>query len=104
MTAQRYLTLREAPHYLREHGYPVSFSALRKMCLPSRGEGPPVAGRWGQRLLFAPNALLEWAERRVKAALHHPEIGGASGKSPVEQPHQRFKRPRASRLREDHRR
>jgi hypothetical protein len=47
MTDLRYLTLREAPHYLREHGYPVSFSTLRKMCLPSRGEGPPVAGRWG---------------------------------------------------------
>ena len=99
----RYLTLREAPNYLREHGYPVSFSALRKMCLPSRGEGPPVAGRWGQRSLFAPNALLAWAERRAKAALHHSKLRGAPEKSPlVEQP--RPKRRRTSRSREDRRR
>jgi hypothetical protein len=49
MTDLRYLTLREAPHYLREHGYPVSFSTLRKMCLPSRGEGrrSPAGGGSG---------------------------------------------------------
>jgi len=90
----RYLTLRQALEYLRERGYPVAFSTLRRLCMPSRGGGPPVAGRWGQRLLFVPADLLSWAERRVHA---RPAKGPASlvltTKAPhVEQPSARSNR------------
>jgi hypothetical protein len=44
---ERYLTRREAVELLQEHGYPISYSTLTKLSMPSRGEGPISEGCWG---------------------------------------------------------
>jgi hypothetical protein len=58
---------------LREHGIPIGRSTLDKMCMPSRGEGPPVAAWWPgrgknqYRPLYDPTAALNWARGLLKA-------------------------------------
>jgi hypothetical protein len=34
---------------LRELGYPLGDSTFDKLCMPSVGLGPPIAGYWGKR-------------------------------------------------------
>jgi hypothetical protein len=60
---RKYLTRRGGVEFLREQGYPLSLSHLNK--LAHLRQGPPVAGKWGRYELYAPEALLEWAEARV---------------------------------------
>jgi hypothetical protein len=52
--------------FLNEQGIPVSLSALEKMCMPSRGEGPPAEAYWGPRPLYRPSRGLEWAQARLR--------------------------------------
>jgi hypothetical protein len=63
------LTRKQLAAFLRdEHGYPLSDSTLNKLCMPTVGEGPPVAGWWGSRPLYDPGEGVAWAEARLKAA------------------------------------
>jgi hypothetical protein len=64
---ERYLTRRELAGFLTEHGYPISKSTLDKLAMPSRGEGPPHAGFWGNRALYDPDKSLAWARRRFRS-------------------------------------
>jgi hypothetical protein len=66
MSADRYLTRREVVEFLREQGYPLSLSTLAKLSMPSRGEGPQPAGRWGGRDLYQRQHVLTWARARFK--------------------------------------
>jgi len=65
--AEKFLTRREVVEFLNEHGYPMTFSTLSKLCMPSRNEGLPCVGRWANRDLYAPSALLAWARSRFRS-------------------------------------
>jgi hypothetical protein len=63
---QKYLTRRQLVEFLNEHGYPVPFSTLSKLCMPSRNEGPPSVGRWATRDMYDPGVVLAWAKARFR--------------------------------------
>ena len=62
------ITRRQLGRFLRDHGYPVGDSTLDKLCMPSSGQGPPVAGWWGRRPPYDPADALAWAEARMRPA------------------------------------
>jgi len=64
--AKNYLTRRQLVEFLTERGYPISFSTLSKLCMPSRDEGPPLVGRWGSRDFYDPAQALAWARSRFR--------------------------------------
>jgi hypothetical protein len=66
--AERFLTRRQLVEFLNEHGFPISQSTLAKMAMPSRAEGPPPEGAWGNRLLYDPNKALRWARGRFRSS------------------------------------
>jgi hypothetical protein len=41
---------------------PITLSAFHQQC--ARGDGPPVAAQWGNRLLYAPDVVRRWARQR----------------------------------------
>jgi hypothetical protein len=59
---------------LCENNFPLGRSTFDKLCMPSRGEGPPVAawwpGRGGDRPLYETTASLQWAKALIKPASH----------------------------------
>jgi hypothetical protein len=61
---QEYLTRAQLAEFLTARGFPISRSTLDKMAMPSRSEGPPAVGLWGNRLLYDPERALAWAKRR----------------------------------------
>jgi len=63
-----FLTRRQLVEFLRGRGFPLSLSTLAKMSMPSRAEGPPCAGVWGNRSLYDPTKALRWARSRFRAA------------------------------------
>jgi hypothetical protein len=63
----RYLTRRELAEFLTRRGFPISYSTLLKMSMPSRDDGPPAAGYWGNRALFDGERAITWARRRFRA-------------------------------------
>ena len=65
-TEGRYLTRRELAGFLTEQGFPISYSTLLKLAMPSRNEGPPPAGYWGNRALYDADKALAWAKRRFR--------------------------------------
>jgi hypothetical protein len=62
-----YLTRRELAKFLTERGFPISKSTLDKLAMPSRDEGPPHAGFWGNRALYDPDKSLAWARKRFRS-------------------------------------
>jgi hypothetical protein len=58
----RYLTRRELADFLTEEGFPISYSTLLKLGMPSRNEGPSPAGYWGNRALYDTEKALTWAK------------------------------------------
>jgi len=66
--AARLFTRRQLVQFLNENGYPTSLSTLAKLAMPSRGEGPPCEGVWGNRALYDPNKALCWAKSRFRSA------------------------------------
>jgi hypothetical protein len=67
----KYLTRDDLYELLRGHGYPIDRSTLDKLCMPSCGEGPPVAAYWpgagaNQRPLYEAETALAWAESRLR--------------------------------------
>jgi hypothetical protein len=63
---RQYMTRRQLAELLSASGYPISVSTLDKLSMPSRGEGPPAAGFWGNRALYDPNEALAWAKKRFR--------------------------------------
>jgi hypothetical protein len=64
--SKAYLTRAELAEFLASNGYPISVSTLAKLAMPSRGEGPPHAGFWGNRALYDPDKALVWAKKRFR--------------------------------------
>jgi hypothetical protein len=64
---ERYLTRRELAGFLTEHGFPISKSTLDKLAMPTRAEGPPHVGYWGNRALYDPDKSLAWAKKRFRS-------------------------------------
>jgi hypothetical protein len=56
--------------FLVEKGFPIGFSTLEKLCMPSRDQGPPVEAYWGLRPLYRPSTGLEWARNRLRPHRH----------------------------------
>ncbi len=50
-----------------ELGIPLSLTTLEKMCMPSVGKGPPVAGMWSRRPLYDREAVRAWALELARA-------------------------------------
>jgi len=65
--AERFLTRRQLVAFLNEQGFPISQSTLAKLSMPSRGEGPPPEGVWGNRQLYHPAKALRWAKSRFRS-------------------------------------
>jgi hypothetical protein len=65
---QRKVTRRELVPIFHENGYPISFSRLNKLSMPSCGEGPPVDGWWGRLAIYDPHRALRWARERYRSA------------------------------------
>jgi hypothetical protein len=63
---EKYLTRRELAAFLTEHGFPIAKSTLDKLSMPTRAEGPPHAGFWGNRVLYDPKQALAWAKERFR--------------------------------------
>jgi hypothetical protein len=67
---EKLLTRRQLSEYLtNECGYPIAFSQLQKLCMPSRGEGPPVECWFNGRPLYRPSSGLAWARSRSQPQL-----------------------------------
>jgi hypothetical protein len=65
-SVDQYLTWRELAEFLTKHGFPISYSTLLKMGMPSRKDGPPAEGYWGNCCLYDPAKALAWAKRRFR--------------------------------------
>jgi len=57
-------TRRELAEYLSANGYDISVHSLNRLCAPSCGEGPPLAGVWGGKGFYEVNRALAWARSR----------------------------------------
>jgi hypothetical protein len=66
--SEKLLTRRALAEFLTERGFPISYSTLKIMAMPSRGGGPPAEAAWGNRLLYDPNKALKWAKARLSDA------------------------------------
>jgi hypothetical protein len=100
MLEQR-MTRREAAAFLRERGFPIGNGTLDKLCMPTSGEGPPVAGWWGRRPLYDAADVLAWAEKRIRPARQcpstlRPPTQRAGEEVSQEQPDDRQRRGTAS--------
>ena len=59
------MTRSELREFLNSEGFPLGESTFEKICMPSRGEGPPIEFFWGNRPLSKPERGLEWARSRL---------------------------------------
>jgi hypothetical protein len=41
---------------------------MNKLCMPSRGNGPPAEGIWGKNELYSPERGLRWARERFRSS------------------------------------
>lgn len=61
----RYVTREEGCRLVQERlGLPLKKSRVEK--LACKGDGPPVAAKYGQRHLHEPEAFLAWAESLIE--------------------------------------
>jgi hypothetical protein len=65
---QRKVTRRELVQIFHENGFPISFSRLNKLSMPSCSEGPPIDGWWGRLAIYDPHRALKWARERYRSA------------------------------------
>jgi hypothetical protein len=66
-TTTALLTREQLRLKLNERGYPLTVSYFNKICLPSVGDGPPVAKWWGKRPLYNLEDALAWAKSRCSS-------------------------------------
>jgi hypothetical protein len=60
-----FLSRTEAASFLTKRGYPIAGQTLATQA--SRGGGPEYV-KWGGRVLYRPETLLDWAEKRLTKA------------------------------------
>jgi len=65
------LTRQQAAQFLTSRGFPISQRYLEKLCVPSGGQGPRVDRWFGNRALYLPGDLIEWAENRCRQPRQH---------------------------------
>ena len=59
------LTRAQAHKFVQDElGLPLSPNYWTKLCLPSRGDGPPVALYWGGRPMYRRDGVRAWAMSR----------------------------------------
>ena len=64
-TSKPLMTRSELREFLNSEGFPLGESTFEKICMPSRGEGPPIEFFWGNRPLYKPERGLAWARSRL---------------------------------------
>jgi hypothetical protein len=67
-----FLTREKLCRELNKRGYPISLGYFNLLCLPSRGEGPPIARWFGPRPLYDLEAGVSWAESRCSPSKPRP--------------------------------
>jgi hypothetical protein len=77
MTERPLLTRRQLVVYLNDNGFPIGRGTINRLCSPAYGDGPPVAGWWGNRPLYEPAQAIEWARARLR-----PKSGPITNKRP----------------------
>jgi len=78
---EKLLTRRQVAEFLtNEAGYPIAFTQLQKLSMPSRGEGPPIECWFNGRPLYRPSRALEWAHSRSQRRVERP-AGPGRGKT-----------------------
>jgi hypothetical protein len=60
-----YLRRSELGPFLRENGFKIANSTIKKLTLPSRGGGPPFQW-WGPFKVYGDEAALEWARENLR--------------------------------------
>jgi hypothetical protein len=65
-----------AAEFLQERGYPVAFKTLNK--LATVGGGPKFS-KFGRRVLYSPDDLLEWAVSRTSGPVNSTAELSAGG-------------------------
>jgi hypothetical protein len=55
--------------FLRALGFAYSTSEINRLCSPAVNEGPPIALWHGPRPLRTPDAVIAWAEKRLRARM-----------------------------------
>ena len=73
---QEFLTRRQLAEYLTSLGLPIGKGTIDKLCM--RGEGPPAAGRWGNRDVYRPEQVRAWAMRYLRPSPNAAERERAS--------------------------
>lgn len=63
MSQQEFLTRRQLVEHLKSLGLPIGLAQVNKLAM--RGEGPPPAGRWGNRDVYRPSEVRDWALQRL---------------------------------------
>lgn len=63
MTSMRRVSRKKSAQYLTDHGYEISHNTLQKLACVGGG---PEYEKWGNRCLYLPEKLIEWAESRLK--------------------------------------
>jgi hypothetical protein len=72
------LTRRELAEHLSANSYLISVGTLDRLCAPSCGEGPPLAGVWGGKAFYDARRALVWARVRFGTRELRRNQGGAA--------------------------
>ena len=60
---EKFLTRRQLVVFLNEMGLPIGWGQINQLIW--RGQGPPIAGRWGNKDVFLPREVKAWALGRL---------------------------------------
>lgn len=71
-TQPQYFTRPEAAEWLTANGYPISKTYLGKL---AHTGGSPIYRIFGNRALYTPSDLLEWAQARISAPKANSVMG-----------------------------
>jgi hypothetical protein len=77
LSLPEYVTREQLREHLVKLGYPITAGTLSQLCAPSRGEGPEIAGYWGQRPIYRLETGIAWARARLRHKPYrvHPLYG-----------------------------
>jgi hypothetical protein len=63
---EKYLYMQDVPPLLKEQmGIRMSLASVEKKFSPKVGQGPKPAAYWGNRPVYRPADVLEWAKARL---------------------------------------
>jgi hypothetical protein len=61
----KYLTRASSVEFLNAHGFPITLPYFYYLCSPAQGRGPTPVGRFGNKDIYDPRALLAWANGKL---------------------------------------